>query len=128
MTTTRFYYDITLTDKIITGESSAIFINNILACLFQIRKMILTCYRAGGAVAELAIFYGNKKCFCLTIREGTLNMTQLSAEDIRLEHKEISLPDIADILILVTRLARHAGLSASLSTDAATASVLEFTS
>ena len=127
--TRRFYYfDITQTDKIIAYKNSGSFMNNILTHLTPIRKIILTCYRAGGAVTELAIFHGNKKLFCLTIWEGPLNMTLLSPEDIRLEHKEVSLPDVADILILVTRIARHAGLLPSFPVETGTSSVLEFSS
>ncbi len=74
---------------------------------------MLTCYRAGCMV---------------TLWEGGLEVSPFSADDIRLAHKEICLPDIADILILVVKLAHHAGLSPSLSTDADSSSLLEFSS
>ncbi len=88
----------------------------------------MTCYRAGGALIELSIDSGEEQTFCITISEGPLDAPPFSSDDIRLAHKQISLPDVTDILILVTTLARYAGLSSSVSGDEDSSSLLEFSS
>ncbi|QJW54869.1 hypothetical protein HL670_01750 [Serratia plymuthica] len=88
----------------------------------------MTCYRAGGALTELIIDSGEGQPFCLTISEGPLDAPPVSSDDIRLAHKQISLPDVTDIIILVTTLARYAGLSPSFSVDGESSSLLEFSS
>lgn len=86
----------------------------------------MTTYRAGRAIAELIIHYDSGKTFLLTIWESELNCPPLSSDDIRLAHKEIALPDIADIMIFVTTLARHARLSPCLPSDQDLAEVLTY--
>lgn len=88
----------------------------------------MTCYRAGGALAELIIDFGERQTFCLTIGEGPLDIPPFTSDDIRLTHKQISLPDVTDIIILVTTLARYAGLSPSFSVDGESSALLEFSS
>ncbi|WP_240353931.1 hypothetical protein [Pectobacterium brasiliense] len=88
----------------------------------------MTCYRAGGSLTELTIDSGKEQTFCLTICEGYLDVPPVSSDDIRLAHKQISLPDVTDIIILVTTLARYAGLSPSFSVDGESSSLLEFSS
>lgn len=88
----------------------------------------MTCYRAGGALTELIIDFGEGQTFCLTIGEGSLDVPPFTSDDIRLTHKQISLPDVTDIIILVTTLARYAGLSPSGSGDGESSSLLEFSS
>lgn len=88
----------------------------------------MTCYRAGGALTELIIDSGEGLTFCLTIGEGSLDVAPFTSDDIRLAHKQISLPDVTDIIILVTTLARYAGLSPSFSVDGESTALLEFSS
>lgn len=88
----------------------------------------MTCYRAGGALIELTIDSGKEQTFCLTIGEGPLDVPPVSSDDIRLAHKHISLPDVTDIIILVTTLARYTGLSPYASGDGESSALLEFSS
>lgn len=88
----------------------------------------MTCYRAGGALIELIISSGEGHTFCLTICEGPLDVAPFTSDDIRLAHKQISLPDVTDIIILATTLARYAGLSPSFSGDGESSALLEFSS
>ena len=88
----------------------------------------MTCYRAGSALTELIIDSGEGQTFCLTICEGPLDGSPFSSDDIRLAHKQISLPDVTDIIILATTLAHYAGLSPSCSLDGESSSLLEFSS
>ncbi|MEJ6115606.1 hypothetical protein [Aeromonas salmonicida] len=86
----------------------------------------VTFYRAGGAVVELVFFDNESVIFVLTIWEGDLHIPPISDDDKRVAHKEIGLPDVTDIMLMVSKLAAHAGLQPSLSSDAESASVLEF--
>lgn len=88
----------------------------------------MTCYRAGGALTELMIDSRKGQPFCLTIGEGSLDVAPFTSDDIRLAHKQISLPDATDIIILVTTLARYAGLSPFFSVDGESSALLEFSS
>ncbi|WP_258912668.1 hypothetical protein [Pectobacterium odoriferum] len=88
----------------------------------------MTCYRAGGTLTELIIDFGEEQTFCLTIGEGSLDVPPFTSDDIQLAHKQISLPDVTDIIILVTTLARYAGLSPSCSGDGESSALLEFSS
>ena len=119
---------VTGSDAIVRDDYSARVVNDLTGHLTDMTKIIMTCYRAGGTVVELVIHCGDKSVFCLTIWEGELDVPPVSTDDIRVAHKEISLPDVTDIFILVTKLARYARLSPSFSTDPDSSSVLEFSS
>lgn len=125
-------FDITASEKIVHDDVTDAVVNDMIyqitTVIKEIKKIVLTCYRAGCTITELTFYYDEDSFFMLTIWEGWLEISPFSADDIRLAHKEICLPDIADILILVVKLARHAGLSPSLSTDADSSSLLEFSS
>ncbi|EIE5010475.1 hypothetical protein K8N77_004788 [Salmonella enterica] len=119
---------VTTTEKIIADDFSDTVVNDLTHHVPGITKLILSCYRAGCTVAEITLYREDGDFFILTVWEGGLDIPPFSPDDIRLKHKEISLPDITDILILVTSLARHAGLSPSLPADTASSSLLEFSS
>lgn len=120
-------FSVTATEKIIADDFSDAVVNGLTHHVPGITKLILSCYRAGCTVAEITLYREGGELFILTVWEGGLDVPSFSPDDIRLAHKEISLPDIADILILATRLARHAGLSPSLPADVASSSLLTFT-
>ncbi|EEE0988501.1 hypothetical protein RC180_003459 [Salmonella enterica] len=121
-------FNVTTTEKIIADDFSDAVVNGLTHHVPGITKLILSCYRAGCTVVEITLYRENGELFILTVWEGGLDVPPFSPDDIRLKHKEISLPDITDILILVTRLARYAGLSPVLPADTDSSSLLEFNS
>lgn len=104
----KYLFSVSATDNILFDRYNHDVMSNLYLHLNDINKISMTSYRAGGAIIELIIHYNNDKTFMLTILEGELNVQPLSSNDIRLAHKEIRLPDVTDILVFVTRLARHA--------------------
>ncbi|MDM2817787.1 hypothetical protein [Citrobacter sp. Cpo102] len=128
MNNRKFLFGVTATDVIVRDDFSNAVVNDLLSHLTGIKRIVMTCYRASGALAELSIGSGEGQTFCITISEGPLDAPPFSSDDIRLAHKQISLPDVTDILILVTTLARYAGLSPAVSTDEDSSSLLEFSS
>jgi hypothetical protein len=124
----KFLFDVTATDRIECNNYYETFIKNLSISLPRINRIVLTCYRAGNPITELIIYQEDEKLFCLTVWEGELDVTPVTADDIRVAHKEISLPDATDILIFVTKIARYLGLSPLLSADPCSSSVLEFNS
>ncbi|MDK9753874.1 hypothetical protein KIV40_00075 [Vibrio sp. D173a] len=124
----KHLYSVCSTDRILKESHSQAVMNDFLKQFINIDKIRMTTYRAGRAVTELIIHYDHDKTFLLTIWEGSFSTPPLSLDDIRLAHKEISLTDIVDIMVLVTRLAHHAQLSPQLSSDSDSAEVLVFSS
>lgn len=122
-----YLFDVTASDTIIEDAYSNAVIRDLTDQLSDIRKISMTCYRAGCAVAELNIDHAEGR-FLLTIWEGTLSVMPVLPADIRLAHKEITLPDVTDITLFTVRLARHAGLSPSFSLAVDSCTLLEFNS
>ncbi len=77
-------------------------------------------------MTELLFWNAKDVIFVLTICEYKLDVSSVTDDEIRVTHKVISLPDITDIMCLVTRLASHYQLQPSLSSDAES-SVFVFT-
>ncbi len=121
-------FGVTATGKIVGDDLSDVIVSDLAHHVPGITRLILSCYRAGCTVAELTLYGEDGDTFLLTVWEGGLDVAPFYPDDTRLKHKEISLPDVADILILVTKLARHAGLSPSLTADPTSSSLLEFSS
>ncbi|TCC09248.1 hypothetical protein E0L21_10550 [Kosakonia quasisacchari] len=128
MNNRKFLFDVTATDVIVRDDYNNAVVNDLMSHLTGIRRIVMTCYRAGSALTELIIDSGEGQTFCLTICEGPLDASPFSSDDIRLAHKQISLPDFTDIIILATTLAHYAGLSPSCSVDGESSSLLEFSS
>ncbi|RFU93271.1 hypothetical protein DZA29_01855 [Citrobacter gillenii] len=128
MNNRKFLFGVTATDVIVRDDYNNVVVNDVMSHLSGIRRIVMTCYRAGGALTELIIDFGERQTFCLTIGEGPLDIPPFTSDDIRLTHKQISLPDVTDTIILVTTLARYAGLSPSFSVDGESSSLLEFSS
>ena len=122
-----YLFDVTASDAVIEDAYSKAVISDLTAYLPGIHKISMTCYRAGCAVAQLNIDHAEGHLL-LTIWEGRLSVPPVSPDDIRLAHKEISLPDVTDITLFSVRLARYAGLSPSFSADVDSCSLLEFSS
>lgn len=122
----KHLFSISSGDKVISERYNNNVMDDLYRHLTNITKINMTTYRAGCAIAELIIHYDSEKTFLLTIWESELNCPPLSSDDIRLAHKEIALPDIADIMIFVTTLARHARLSPCLPSDQDSAEVLTY--
>ncbi|CAM7470723.1 Bacteriophage protein [Klebsiella variicola subsp. variicola] len=128
MNNRKILFGVTATDVIVRDDYNNAVVNDLMSHLTGIRRIVMTCYRAGGALTELIIDFGEGQTFCLTIGEGSLDIPPFTSDDIRLIHKQISLPDVTDIIILVTTLARYAGLSPSFSGDGESSALLEFSS
>ncbi len=128
MNNRKFLFGVTATDVIVRDDYNNAVVNDVMSHLTGIRRIVMTCYRARGALTELIIDFGEGQTFCLTIGEGSLDVAPFTSDDIRLTHKQISLPDVTDIIILVTTLARYAGLSPSCSVDGESSALLEFSS
>lgn len=124
--TSQHLFTITSTDRV--GQSDRC--ESLLASLEKhfrgAQTMSLSCYRAGSAIAELLIQLSDDRIFCLTIWQDVLDATPLSKEDIRVSHKEISLPDVADIFLLIFQLARRCQFLPSLCGEAETSFLLNF--
>ncbi|HGZ7314349.1 TPA: hypothetical protein ACOL2D_003751 [Vibrio parahaemolyticus] len=122
----KHLFSISSTDLILQEHYHQAVMSDLFKYFININRVRMTTYRAGQAVTELIIHYDDNKTFLLTIWEGALNVPPLSDDDIRLAHKEIALPDIVDIMIFVTTLARHARLSPCLPSDQDSAEVLTY--
>lgn len=114
-------------DTAIKDHYNEAIMNDLYPHFKDVNKIIMNNYRAGSAVTELVLHYKDGHVFTLTIWEGGLDVAPVSSCDIRLFHKEISLPDITDTLLFVTSLARYIGLQPSFPIDDSS-SVLEFNS
>ena len=122
----KHLFYIGLNDTIILERHNTNVMDDVYRHLTNITKISMTTYRAGCAIAQLIIDYDSGKRFMLTIWEGEFNCPPLSDDDIRLAHKEITLPDITDIMIFITTLARHARLSPHLPSEPDSAEVLTY--
>ncbi len=122
----KHLFKIDSTDTILLDNFNYKVMNDLYQHLTNIHLIKVTTYREGQSITELVIQYNNEKTFLLTIWQGELNVPPVNSEDIRVAHKEISLPDVTDILVFVTRLALHAQLSPRLSSDFDSAEVLIF--
>lgn len=126
----KHLFDVTASQKTIHDDVADTVVNDmiyqIITVIKEIKKIVLTCYRAGCTITELTFYYDEDHFFMLTIWEGGLEIPPFSSDDIRLAHKEICLPDIIDILMLTLKFARHAQLSPCLSTNADSSSLLTF--
>lgn len=125
----KFLFGVTSTDRIIQTEQGDGFINSCIAAHGIITKIILTSYRAAGALTELVLFNEHGATFVITIDSGVFTPSGLvlTDEDIQIAHKQITLSDTTDILILATRMARHAGLKPVFPEESELSSILEFT-
>ncbi|WP_318479615.1 hypothetical protein [Photobacterium leiognathi] len=121
-------FSISATDLILQDDHNQTVMNDFFNSFININKISMSIYRAGCPITELIIHYDNDKTFLLTIWERELSVPALTSDDIRLAHKEISLTDMADIMVFVTRLAHHAHLSPQLASDSSSAEVLVFNS
>lgn len=124
----KHLFKIDSTDTILLDRFNDKVMNDLYQHFTNIHQIKMTTYREGQSITELVIQYDNEKTFLLTIWQGELCMPPITSEDIRVAHKEISLPDTTDILVLVTRIALHAHLSPRLSSDFDSAEVLVFNS
>ncbi|HHI0774965.1 TPA: hypothetical protein ACP4R4_004454 [Klebsiella pneumoniae] len=122
----KFLYGVTSTDRLIQHEHADKFIDSCITNIGSIHKMSLTCYRAGGPLTELVLFYGSDKTFSITIGVGDVDVSMVNEDDIRISHKQITLPDTTDTLILVTRIARRSGLKPMLPEAEQFSTVLDF--
>ena len=114
--------------KVFDSDCCTPFMEDLYTAIQRPDRIIFTCYRTGGAVAELVFWQAESAIFVLTVWEGHLHIPPVSEDDKRVAHKEIHLPDITDIMLLTKKLAIHIGLQPSLSSDAESSSVFEFTS
>lgn len=117
---------VSVSDEVMEDEFSDRVVSDLMAWLTDVKRMVVNCYHAGRAVTELVIHQANGNLLCLTVWNDALSVPPVSPDDIRLSSKEIALPDTTDTLILVTKLARHAGLVPVMSQDNKSSTVLEY--
>ncbi|WP_155959445.1 hypothetical protein [Klebsiella aerogenes] len=113
--------------KVFDNNCCAPFLEDLYSAIQKPDRITLSCYRAGGAVAELVFWQAESVIFVLTMCEGRLSIPPISDDDRRVAHKVIHLVDITDIMLLVARLAIHTGLKPSFSSDIGSSSVFDFT-
>ena len=77
MNNRKFLFGITATDVIVRDDYNNAVVNDVMSHLNGIRRIVMTCYRAGGALTELIIDFGEAQTFCLTIGEGSLDVAPL---------------------------------------------------
>ncbi|MGF1883940.1 hypothetical protein [Vibrio splendidus] len=124
----KHLFDISSRDLILREKHNQMVMADFFKHFININKISMTTYRAGCAITEFIIHYELDKIFLLTIHEGEFNIQSITGDDIRIAHKEISLPDVTDIMVFVTRLAHHAHVSPQLALDSDSAEVLVFSS
>lgn len=124
--TRQHLFTITSTDRVEQSDRCESLLASLEKHFRGAQTMSLSCYRAGSAIAELLIQLSDDQVFCLTIWQDVLDATPLSKEDIRVSHKEISLPDVADIFLLIFQLARRCQFQPSLCGEAETSFLLNF--
>ncbi len=78
MSNRKFLFGVTATDVIVRDDFSNAVVNDLLSHLTGIRRIVMTCYRAGGALIELSIDSGEEQPFCITISEGPLDAPPFS--------------------------------------------------
>ncbi|MCW1877169.1 hypothetical protein OMR58_22230 [Erwinia sp. INIA-01] len=126
MTTRPRLFYVSVSDEVMDDEFSDSVVSDLMAWLTDVNRMVVNCYHAGRAVTELVMHQGNGNLLCLSIWSDALSVPRVTPDDIRLSSKEIALPDTTDTLILVTKMARHAGLVPALSPYPQSSTVLEY--
>lgn len=116
-TTPKHLFDVS-TDNVVHRDFSLHFLESLYTAIQPPDKLTMNCYRAGGAVAELLFWNAKDVIFVLTICEYQLDVSSVTDDEIRVTHKVINLPDITDIMYLVTRIASRYRLQPSLSSGA----------
>lgn len=125
----KFMFGVTSTDRIVQSELGDEFINSCINAHGIITKIIVTCYRAAGALTEMVLINEHGATFVITIDLGVFSPAglELTDKDIQTGHKQITLLDTTDILILTTRMARRSGLKPVFPEQSEFSSILEFT-
>ena len=119
-------FSVSSTFRVMPDTCSDAIVSNLMSVLSGLTAIEVACYRAGCAVTELLIHRERNAPFCLTIWQGELSVPPVSDDDLRLSHKEISLPDTTDVLLLISTMARRAGLVPALLADPHSSVVMEF--
>ena len=65
MNNRKFLFGVTATDVIVRDDDNNAVVNDVMSHLNGIRRIVMTCYRAGGALTELIIDFGEGQTFCL---------------------------------------------------------------
>ena len=121
-----FLFSISATFRVMHDICSDDIVSNLMSVFSDLTSIEVACYRAGCSVTELLVHRESTTPFCLTIWQGELSVSPVSDDDLRLSHKEISLPDSADVLLLITTLVRRTGLVPKLIQDPHSSVVMEF--
>lgn len=123
----KYLFATSMSDKVIHHEGYMPFMEDLNSIIQKPDKIVMTFYRTGHAVTELVFWQNQSIVFVLTIWEDDLHIPPVSDDDRIVAHKEIALPDITDIMLLITRIAIYTGLQPSFSSDTESSSVFEFT-
>ena len=119
-------FSVSATFRVMPDACSDAIVSDLMGVLSGLTGIEVACYRAGCSVTELLIHREKHTPFCLTIWQGELSVPPVSDDDLRLSHKEISLPDTTDVLLLISTMARRAGLVPALLPDPHSSVVMEF--
>ncbi len=122
----KYLFATSMSDKVIHNEGYMPFMEGLYSVIQKPDRITVTFYRAGRAVTELVFWQTQSVVFVLTLWEDDLYIPPVSDDDRRIAHKEIALPDITDIMLLITRIAIYTGLQPSFSSDTESSSVFEF--
>lgn len=123
----KHLFPISSTNTLLETLCSRDVISSLVSYLSGAERLVLNCYRAGQAIAEMVVHFPDDRVFCLTIQEGHTDYSPLTKEDIRVSHMHIGLPDMADILVLITQLIRKCHFNLAINDDPTSASLMVLT-
>ncbi|HGJ5891015.1 MAG TPA: hypothetical protein ACHBZA_06640 [Arsenophonus apicola] len=121
-------FDITFTEEIEQSQEWDNFLLSVKQRMPKITKIFVKCYRGCTAITEVIIHYSDEKILLVTIFSDDLNFSPVSDEDIKANHKQVSLPNAADVLIFITKLAQQFKLAPSLVSEPDSSDFLVFNS
>lgn len=121
-------FDITMTGKIDMNHEWDEFLRSVKQHMPNITKIFVNCYRGCTAITELIIHHSDEKILLLTIFSNDLSFSPVSDDDIRVNHKQISLPDVVDVLVFISLLAQESKLEPSLVSEPDSSDFLVFNS
>lgn len=123
----RYLFNISNTNQLEETPCSRDVLASLVSHLSGAERLELNSYRAGLAIVEMVARFADGRVFCLSIQEGQADIAPLTTEDIRVAHMYITLPDITDILLLITQIVRLCRFRPAIHDEPASASLMTFT-
>lgn len=122
----KHLFEISMTDKIDKSPEWDAFLRSVKQHMPNITKIFVNCYRGCAAITELIIHHSDEKILLLTIFCNDLSFSPVSDDDIRVNHKQISLPDVVDVLVFIVKLSQEFKLTPYLRGEQDSSEVLIF--